>query len=222
LVDEDLIAVRVDLCGLGDSPARPGRRGGDAYTAAAAEDYSDVVAYLAGLGVDAVTIVGLCSGALLAYDGALATERITDVVSINPRFDKPFRDRRRDRATRAAGQSLWVFQFLLSKSPLNAIVDAVPDVVWTVLARLHLVALPSVALERVLDRRSTRVLLLFSQEERGLAALRRRSASQFAAIEGDPRVDVVELDSYDHSMFDLALRAQVLELVRRRLKPGGR
>lgn len=218
LVASDLLVMRVDLSGLADSPVRPGRVDGDDYPSTAAADLDDVCEHLVTYEVEQVTLVGLCSGALLGYDGALANALITDIVSINARFDKPFRDRRADRSSRASGQTSWPLSVVLSKSPLYPYIDRTPAWIWRVAARLRLVAAPSVALRQVLHfRPSTHILLLFSRGERGRAALMTRSAREFTAILDDARVEMIDLDSTDHSMFDLRMRRRVLDIVRHRL-----
>lgn len=215
---DDTLVVRLDLSGLGDSPARPGRRHGDEYTAAAAQDFRDVGGFLRDeFGIESVSIVGLCSGALLAFDGALACPLVTGIVSINPRFDKPFRDRRPDHQLRAAGQSFGPLTVPLSKAPLARLLDRLPGAVWRFLALTHVVASPTTALRRVLERGRIHVTLVFSRGERGLRVLQARTSEEFAKIRKDPNVDVTELPMTDHNMFDLEMRRVVGLLILDRL-----
>jgi dienelactone hydrolase len=212
-----VVVLRLDLSGLGDSSVRKGRREQDSYPGCAADDLCEAVAHLHTLGVEHVAVLGLCSGALLGFDGALQTPAIEALVSINGRFDKPFWDRGADRRRRAAGHTPRAFAIPLGKSPLFPFLDKVPTWLWRLLDRCHLVASPTIALRRVVDR-GTRVLLVFGNDERGLRELRRRASKHFDALLANPLVTLATVPSLDHSMFDLAARADVEEVVRQYLQ----
>jgi hypothetical protein len=208
-----VLALRLDLSGLGDSPVRKDRKEQDSYPGCAAEDLGEAVAHLQTLGVEHVAVLGLCSGALLGFDGALQSPTIETVVSINGRFDKPFWDRGLDRRRRAAGHTPRPFAIPLGKSPLFPYLDKLPRWLWRLLDRCHLVASPTIALRHVVDR-GVRVLLVFGTDERGLRVLRRRAGKEFDALLANPLVTLAEVPSLDHSMFDLAARADVEVIVR--------
>lgn len=80
--------VRVDLSGLGDSPARPGRPEGVIRAPEAFDDVAEVVEAVGG--PRATVLVGLCSGAYQALESALELTPL-GVVGINPllRFTPP-------------------------------------------------------------------------------------------------------------------------------------
>ncbi len=192
-------AVRVDLDGLGDSPPRrPGHREGS-YPVGAADDVREVVEHLTTHGVERVAVVGLCSGALLAFDAALQTPQIDHIVSINARFDKPHHDDAQ-RSARAGGQTNRLLAIPLSKTPLLAMINRIPAPIWRVLDSVHLVPLPTRAIERVVAR-GTRVTLLFGADEWGLRALTARAPKRLARLEASPLVTLDVIPELDHSMF---------------------
>lgn len=206
-----LITVRADISGLGDS-GHPQRMTPESYPATAGRDLHALVEHVHGLGTDRVALLGLCSGALLAFDGLKAGADVDAVIAINPRFDRAWVDPRRDRHVRAAGPTNRLLAVPLRKTPLFGLFERVPTTVWSLLDRLHLVASPSVALRQV-HGSDSRLLLIFGPRELGLRALRRR-ASDFDALLADPGISMVEVPGLDHSMFDPSARANTFEVVR--------
>jgi pimeloyl-ACP methyl ester carboxylesterase len=213
LAGDGLRVLRVDLSGLGDSPVRPGHAENDSYSFAIPGDIGEVIAHLHDEGVRRVVLLGLCSGAYVGFDAALDHPDIDALVCINGRYDKPFNDRRRDRPHRAAGQTNRFLKPPLNKSPLLPFFQKVPTWIWWLLGRLHLVARPTDAIEKGLER-NVRVFLIFGEEEWGLRALRRRGGKRFNEVLESPLTALVEVPGLDHSMFDPSGRARVKALVR--------
>ena len=81
----DFSVLRLDLSGLGESPARPGTDEGQAYPAAAVDDIREAVRYM-GLRchTDRVMLVGMCSGGYYAIHAAYAGVPVTGIVAVNP------------------------------------------------------------------------------------------------------------------------------------------
>jgi pimeloyl-ACP methyl ester carboxylesterase len=78
-------ALRVDLCGLGDSDAQPGAEDTVVYSATAvAEVRALVLALHQSFGAGEVAIVGWCSGAYHALMAAAQGAEVSAVVAINP------------------------------------------------------------------------------------------------------------------------------------------
>jgi pimeloyl-ACP methyl ester carboxylesterase len=213
LARDGLRVLRVDLSGLGDSPVRSGHAENDSYSFAIPDDIGDVLTHLHGEGVSRVALLGLCSGALVGLDAVLEHPGIEALVCINGRYDKPFTDRRRDRPHRAAGQTNRFLKPPLNKSPLLPFFQKVPSWIWSLLGRLHLVAVPTVALEKGLER-NVHIFLIFGEREWGLRALRRRGGRRFNEVAKSPFTTLVEVPGLDHSMFDPSGRARVKALVR--------
>ena len=81
------LGVRFDLAGIGDSPVR---RDTTPFEQAAVEDAREVIAAVhRDYGVSRFVLVGLCSGAVLAFRTAIADERVVGAVLINPQGFAP-------------------------------------------------------------------------------------------------------------------------------------
>lgn len=82
LAARGFIAVRFDQSGLGDSGSR---RGATSVEQALVLDTADVLTFVQReYGVDGFVLAGLCSGAVSAFRGALADERVIGAVLLNP------------------------------------------------------------------------------------------------------------------------------------------
>jgi pimeloyl-ACP methyl ester carboxylesterase len=210
-----LVAVRLDLNGLGDSPSRSGSVENDSYPIGAGEDVSDAIDMLGTRGVSLVSIVGLCSGSVLAFDAALRRDEVEHIMAINPRIDKPFHDRSQ-RSVRAGGQTNRLFAIPLRKKPLFPTLNRIPAPIWRALSLLHLVPRPTLAVERAVAR-GTAVSFIFGPNEWGLMAMRRRAPRHWAQLEASPKVAVTLVDALDHSMFAPEGRREVERVLRKLL-----
>lgn len=77
--------LRLDLAGLGDSPAAPGREGHRVYSDLAMHEVRRALAWLrAQPGVQRVAVLGLCSGAFHAFEAASQHLPLDVAVMINP------------------------------------------------------------------------------------------------------------------------------------------
>jgi alpha/beta superfamily hydrolase len=77
--------LRLDLPGLGDSPARPGDPDGVVYAPDALESVAVAVDWMrAWPQADGCRLVGLCSGAYHAFKAAVAGLPVQGIVAINP------------------------------------------------------------------------------------------------------------------------------------------
>jgi len=78
--------LRVDLSGIGDSPASPGERENLVYPRQGQEDIGAALDFLGQeTGASRFLLMGLCSGADLAYQAARREERLAGIVMMNPR-----------------------------------------------------------------------------------------------------------------------------------------
>jgi pimeloyl-ACP methyl ester carboxylesterase len=78
------LVLRLDLSGIGDSPARPGADENVVYSDHAIRDVGIAVDWVRRQGAREVAVVGLCSGAYHAFKAAVAGQPIDAVVPINP------------------------------------------------------------------------------------------------------------------------------------------
>ncbi len=77
---------RVDLSGIGDSPAAPGGPENVTYPPHALADLEDAMAAVtARTAIDRFIVLGLCSGGDLAFQTGFKDPRVSGVVLINPR-----------------------------------------------------------------------------------------------------------------------------------------
>lgn len=86
---EGITTLRFDAAGLGDTPAVPGAEGAmpDAYGEGRTAEVVAAARYLCErTGVDAVDIVGVCSGGYYAVRGAAAGAPAAGVIAVNPQF----------------------------------------------------------------------------------------------------------------------------------------
>lgn len=79
------VSVRLDLSGLGDSPAAANREANAVYSATAVEEVVDAVQEVLGWpGIRECAVVGLCAGAYHGLKAAMAGANVCSVVAINP------------------------------------------------------------------------------------------------------------------------------------------
>jgi dienelactone hydrolase len=83
LAAKGTLVLRLDLSGIGDSPARGGIEN-VVYSDYALDDVSVAVAWARRAGATHVTVAGMCSGAYHALKAAVHREPIDAVVPINP------------------------------------------------------------------------------------------------------------------------------------------
>jgi alpha-beta hydrolase superfamily lysophospholipase len=78
-------AFRFDVAGLGDSRAHPGTRENQLYSRASVRDVQQAMTFL-GRTVDAerFVLLGICSGAYLAFHTTVADPRVSGMVLVNP------------------------------------------------------------------------------------------------------------------------------------------
>lgn len=77
--------LRIDMAGIGDSPAVPGQPENVVYTDSAIDEIAAVLEFLrAQPGVREIHAVGLCSGGYNAFKAAVRGVRLDGVVVINP------------------------------------------------------------------------------------------------------------------------------------------
>lgn len=78
-------SLRFDLAGIGDSRTAAGYATTRLYSTGSTVDVGAAIECLSGLGVRHFILVGLCSGAYVAFQSALADPRVSGLVLINPR-----------------------------------------------------------------------------------------------------------------------------------------
>lgn len=76
--------LRIDISGLGESPARPGQSEAVAYPPNALDDLHAALEYMRTRGIDRVIVMGVCSGAYYSVHAARAGIPIAGNIAVNP------------------------------------------------------------------------------------------------------------------------------------------
>lgn len=234
LAARGMTVARIDLAGLGDSPAKAGEAENQTYPPAAV---AVVQAALRGLvqqyDIADVHIAGICSGAFHALTVAIAGERLRSAVIINPLiyYWKPgtslampehLATAEAQRYQRSALRvSSW---FKLLRGQVNIV--AAGNIMRRRLQGLLLHGLRQVGrdlrlpiandlgadLRRIADRR-TRLLFIFSESDPGLSMLFEQGGRVVAQLSrrGSVQIDIVP--QADHTFTTHAARGQLLDLI---------
>ncbi len=80
---QGLQVLRMDFSGMGDSPAQSGKEN-DVYSSRSMAEARSAIDYMLAQGATRVVLMGLCSGAYVAYHTAIADPRVSGIVMINP------------------------------------------------------------------------------------------------------------------------------------------
>jgi pimeloyl-ACP methyl ester carboxylesterase len=189
-------SLRFDRSGVGDSPPR---KDGLPLREAGLSDVRDAMDFLAEeRGASAFILVGLCSGADLAFSAALADERIAGAILIDGLPYRSWRSRLHRFASRLTRRGAWR-RLLARDGPL-----------WRRLRRVRQPARPAVAARqrevpsqeeaaaglRSLTERGMRLLLIYTHGRE--YSYRRQFRDMFPGIRAD-RVDVEFFRDADHT-----------------------
>jgi alpha-beta hydrolase superfamily lysophospholipase len=213
--------VRVDLNGLGDSPARPGRAELVNFSVDALEDISDIRrAVTDDGGGEGVILVGVCSGADHAVASALA-QRATSVCMANPAMSptwwggattqapSPQQATSDDRPAQAVRQPLY-WRLLVRFKGLRRATRWVPNWGWWAAKRWFMKGSPVRTLEQ-LAQSGVDVLLVSGRDEAETfhKGEHRRLRSLVSA--GGVRREVIP--HLEHSLLERASRDQAAEIL---------
>lgn len=83
LAAQGITSLRIDIAGLGDSPAWPGRVENTLYDKASCADVRAAIDCLEAQGHREFVLIGLCSGAYLAFHTAVQDTRVSSQVMVN-------------------------------------------------------------------------------------------------------------------------------------------
>ena len=236
LAAQGIASFRLDAAGLGDSPPAPGRPDQVMYSMEAVEDVRAALDWLEGRGYRDFCVVGLCSGAHMAFHAAVADKRVGGLIMANlQKFiwkDGDSLEIAVSNAYRSTdfykGQALrldtWK-RLLKGDIAVAGIAKAVLGRVGAALkARLDVLT-ARIAMSgdadmsrvrnwfRALTKRGTRILLVYSAEDGGLDELAHYMGAGGKQAAKMPGVSISILDGADHNLTPHWSRIRFFELV---------
>jgi alpha-beta hydrolase superfamily lysophospholipase len=221
------VVMRMDLSGLGDSAAQPGKPRNELFPSVAVDDIRVAVDYMRNrYGLREVTLGGMCSGASHAVRAGMEGVRVDRVLAINPLIffwqdgldvndvqawevvDKPAVYRSQIRSLKAwrrllfGDVSIWRVARIYLNRPIMALQTGLRN-----LARgLHFRLKNDLGRElNDLKARGVRVVFVFSRGDAGMRLLQLESG--LSAKELDKRYRIRTIDGADHEFTRSAARA---------------
>ena len=207
-------AVRVDLSGLGESPCRQGAAPGIYLSADAIDDATDTARALSAEDPTDVVFVGLCSGASMAIEAALAL-RARGVCVINPPFQYAPPEWRRgargvDPRRRAWYPRRGLFRYVDNRPRWHFLRAAVPGWVWHLLDLTGLQAAPTRGLAALVGQ-GTGVVMVCARAD--LAPYEQMAPWALRRLRGNRAFEVSVIPGLDHSQLIRGPRQAASELI---------
>ena len=186
--DLGFTVLRMDLSGIGDSPAVAGERENLVYPREGLNDIGAALDFLAAeVGAARFIVAGLCSGADLAYQAARRDERLAGVVMMNPRT---FLDLDLNRVEQPAPR------IPRESEPIET------EEAGRVPAGLQQIS------ERSID-----AMLVVSERDPGVDYVDRHAPAAMREAETLPRFRRVDIRGADHTFTTIASQRRVVDLV---------
>jgi pimeloyl-ACP methyl ester carboxylesterase len=192
--------LRFDLGGIGDSPVRVGLPAPVVWAPEALDDVLDVLAEVAPGEPSNALLVGLCSGAYHAVEGAIANQ-VRGVFVVNPvlTFVPPEEEGRPDgRRQASAATRLWA-RSLPGYEVLGRMAHRLPSAAWWVINRVAVQASPARSLTKVLEA-GVDVFVIAGDNEAQL--LSRGEAPTMRRLRRSERFRMEVIPDLEHSLFE--------------------
>lgn len=207
LAERRIATLRIDLTGVGESRVEREVTAMSPYDLRTVADVLAAVRHLRSLGYAKITVCGVCAGAYLAFETALASEDLPlDVVLVNTQTWEPLqydRDRHvgflserraaeaaRDREPTGRLSIMWSRVRQRAKLAKQLTIASLPS-------RLRPTALPSKLLK--LGRSGSKLVLVFSKGDHGLRQYIRATGTHYAHLHLRKMVKIRVIDGPDHS-----------------------
>jgi len=211
-----LRCARVDLPGIGESPAETVWSDPRPLAPSVADDIDQVLSDLTAGNPSNTVLVGLCSGAFHSIHAA-RRHNVRAICMINPSHYMTLKEvgrpgglplsRSKDRVTIATQSRV---QCLRVPAFLSRVVERLPSSAWWVLNRIADVDAPSLALRDATNRGT---LVFVAVNEPGARLLRRGGETALARAVRRRMLTIEVVDDIDHTLFGQASRDQVNELL---------
>jgi alpha-beta hydrolase superfamily lysophospholipase len=221
------VVMRMDLSGLGDSAAQPGKPRNELFPSVAVDDIRVAVDYMRNqLGLREITLAGMCSGASHAVRAGMEGVRVDRVLAINPLIffwqdghdvndvqswevvKKPKAYLSQIRSLRAWRRLLFgdVSIWRVAQIYLHSAMLAVHTQLRNLGRGLHIPLKNDLGQElKSLKGRGIRVVFVFSRGDAGMRLLQLESG--LSAKELDKRYRIRIIDGADHEFTRSAARA---------------
>jgi pimeloyl-ACP methyl ester carboxylesterase len=210
-----LRSVRVDLSGIGESPARPGEPEFVIRLPVAFDDVAEVAAAVSSEDASDVVLVGLCSSAYQSLDSALELHP-RGVIALNPvlTFQPPemlaggnVSPRRRVALPRGS-----VIQQFHHEGPLSGLRKRFPDLGWKVRTILAMGKRPSVWMKELVGSDVDLMLICGEREARPI----RQGTSErtMSNLKASGRLTFEYIPGLDHGLLVEAHREQIRRIVK--------
>ena len=213
--------LRIDLSGIGDSPARPGRREMRDFPLDALEDLDDI-RRAAGEGGAEVMLMGVCSGADMAIETALARP-VSSLCVINPALsyvkwgdDASASSAEQGPAETADPQTWGATGPLLSRAMARfgryrRVARWMPTPAWWIVKRWLMTGTPVRTLEHLAESGVNVLLVVGSEESLRIYQGEQHRLSALVA-KGDVRFESVP--GLDHSLLERSSHELLVDLLR--------
>jgi pimeloyl-ACP methyl ester carboxylesterase len=236
LAQHGFASVRIDVSGIGDSAIWKDAAQNHPYADRLVTDVRALVAHLKARGrAENFGVVGLCSGAFVAYHSALADPAITSIVLINLQIFEweegmslevnPLtrRDRSEYYKRRLFTKEIWL-RMLRGEVEVRralediggSVVDRARGRIARLLARLPNAAARGSQVARAFDRLSTRgvdTLLVFSGSDPGIDNLNEKVGASLRDLTGRPNFTIATIADADHSFTPLWAQAELDDVI---------
>ncbi|MEA3089531.1 MAG: hypothetical protein QOJ04_873 [Caballeronia sp.] len=230
-------SLRMDIAGLGDATPLDRDPRAALYRKESIADLSEALDLLEARGLQNFVLVGHCSGAWLALQGALADERVSSLFAVNlPRFIWTGKEnlealmaqayRATDSYLKEIGSGMVWRRMLkgdinwpripgIATSIVCRTATRIGNRVWPIAAGIVGIETESARVTKMLTRlaeRGTRVRLVYSDADPGRDELARHFGPSGRRLQM-PNVGVAVIGNADHDITSQAARAQYLELL---------
>lgn len=232
-------SLRFDLAGIGDSRSAAGYASNRLYSKGSTVDVGAAIERLSGLGVQRFILVGLCSGAYVAFQTALADPRVTGLVLINPRrLEWNEGETLQSAMQRSYKSSHYYRRAMLEPATYKRLLKGDIDVrgIAGRLATLTRVRAARAARRllgqapgeenvlanmRLLSERGTDILLIVAEEDDGLDYLEYHIGPRGRHMSGQPNFRMLMVAGADHTLSQTESQQHVIEAVREHLDHTG-
>lgn len=228
-------SLRFDLAGIGDSRTAAGYATNRLYSKGSTTDVGAAIHRLSGLGVQHFILVGLCSGAYVAFQTALADPRVTGLVLINPRrLDWSEGETLQSAMQRSYKSSHYYRRAMFQPETYRRLFRGEIDVRgiagrMVTLSRIYaeraarrlLGKAPAeenvLANMRLLSDRGTDILLIVAESDDGLDYLEYHIGNRGKRMAGRPNFRMLMVAGADHTLSQTDSQQRVIEAVRAHL-----